>query len=132
MVYYIFLKSLRSLEEFRKNLHLKIPPKSPTNFQSLSKFKNSIFTRKEIFFNFQTNRPSGRASSPGPERPGRPSQPTRPSSPPSSFLPQRAGSATASSRAAAPWAPRRPSPTPWSDRNERAPSLTRLCAFTRT
>jgi hypothetical protein len=29
MAYYIFLKSLRSLEEFRKNLHVKIPPKSP-------------------------------------------------------------------------------------------------------
>jgi hypothetical protein len=26
---YIFLKSLRSLEEFRKNPHIKIPPKSP-------------------------------------------------------------------------------------------------------
>jgi hypothetical protein len=33
MAYYIFLKSWRSLEEFRKNPHLKIPPKSPsTNF----------------------------------------------------------------------------------------------------
>jgi hypothetical protein len=42
MAYYIFLKSLRSLEEFRKNPHAKIPPKSPsTNFQSLGKFKNS-------------------------------------------------------------------------------------------
>jgi hypothetical protein len=44
-----FLKSLRSLEEFRKNLHVKIPPKSPTNFQSLGKFKNPIFIRKRIF-----------------------------------------------------------------------------------
>jgi hypothetical protein len=35
---------LRSLEEFRKNPHVKIPPKSPyTNFQSLGKFKNPIF-----------------------------------------------------------------------------------------
>jgi hypothetical protein len=35
MACYIFLKSLRSLEEFRKNRHVKIPPKSPsTNFQS--------------------------------------------------------------------------------------------------
>jgi hypothetical protein len=40
MTYYIFLKSLRSLEEFRKNPHVKIPPKSPcANFQSLGKFK---------------------------------------------------------------------------------------------
>jgi hypothetical protein len=60
MAYYIFLKSLRSLEEFRKNPHLKIPPKSPsTNFQSLGEFKNSIFIGKEIFFNFRANRPSG-------------------------------------------------------------------------
>jgi hypothetical protein len=29
MACYIFLKSLRSLEEFRKNPHVKIPPKSP-------------------------------------------------------------------------------------------------------
>jgi hypothetical protein len=28
MAYYIFLKSLTSLEEFRKNPHVKIPPKS--------------------------------------------------------------------------------------------------------
>jgi hypothetical protein len=45
-----FLKSLKSLEEFRKNLHIKIPPKSPyTNFQSLGIFKNPIFIPKRIF-----------------------------------------------------------------------------------
>jgi hypothetical protein len=45
MAYYILLKSLRSLEEFRKNPHVKIPPKSPsTNFQGLDKFKNHIFS----------------------------------------------------------------------------------------
>jgi hypothetical protein len=50
MSYYIFLKSLWSLEEFRKNPHIKIPPKSPpTNFQSLGIFKNQIFIRKRIF-----------------------------------------------------------------------------------
>jgi hypothetical protein len=44
MTYYIFLKSLRSPEEFRKNTHVKISPKSPSaNFQSLGKFKNPIF-----------------------------------------------------------------------------------------
>jgi hypothetical protein len=49
--YYIFLKSLRSLEEFRKNPHVKIPPKSPsTNFQSLDKFKNPVLIQKFIFF----------------------------------------------------------------------------------
>jgi hypothetical protein len=43
MAYYIFPKSLRSLEEF-------IPPNSPsTNFQSLGNFKNLIFIRKEFF-----------------------------------------------------------------------------------
>jgi hypothetical protein len=42
MAYFIFLKYLRSLEEFRKkNPHVKIPPKFPcANFQSLGKFKN--------------------------------------------------------------------------------------------
>jgi hypothetical protein len=35
---------LRSLEEFRKNPHVKIPPKFPcANFQSLGKFKKSKF-----------------------------------------------------------------------------------------
>jgi hypothetical protein len=38
MAYYTFLNSLRSLEEFRKNSHAKIPSKSPcTNFQSWQK-----------------------------------------------------------------------------------------------
>jgi hypothetical protein len=51
MAYYIFLKSLRSLEEFRKNPHIKIPPKSPcANFQSLGKFKNPIFNSEILFF----------------------------------------------------------------------------------
>jgi hypothetical protein len=49
----IFLKSLRSLEEFRKNPHVKIPPKSPsTNFQSLGKFKNPIFNLEFFFIHF--------------------------------------------------------------------------------
>jgi hypothetical protein len=48
---YIFLKSLRSLDEFRKNLQVKIPHKSPSiNFQSLGKFKNPILFRKFLFF----------------------------------------------------------------------------------
>jgi hypothetical protein len=65
LTYYIFLKSLRSLEEFRKNPHVKIPPKSPSiNFQSLAKFKNPIFNSKILLLHF---------------RPGYPSRPTRPS-----------------------------------------------------
>jgi hypothetical protein len=57
MAYYIFLKSLRSLEEFRKDPHVKIPPKSPTNFQSLGKFKNPIFN-SEIHFSLFSARPT--------------------------------------------------------------------------
>jgi hypothetical protein len=86
MAYYIFLKSLRSLEEFRKNPHVKIPPKSPsTNFQSLGKFKNPIFNSEIIFLafgpaNLAARSASGPASPPaapfptGQNRPGRPIQ----------------------------------------------------------
>jgi hypothetical protein len=50
MAYFIFLTSMRSLQEFRKNPHIKIPPKSPcTNFQSFGEFKNPIFYSKKIF-----------------------------------------------------------------------------------
>jgi hypothetical protein len=60
MAYYIFLKSLRSLEEFRKNSHVKIPPKShSTNFQILAIIKNQIFFWKRIFLHFRPIRPSG-------------------------------------------------------------------------
>jgi hypothetical protein len=60
MAYYIFLKSLRSLEEFRKKIHVKIPPKSPsTNFQSLGKFKNPIFNSEIIFPYFRHGQPCG-------------------------------------------------------------------------
>jgi hypothetical protein len=51
MAYFIFLKYLDSLEDFRKNPHVKIPPKSiSTNFQSFVIFKNQIVIRKRIFF----------------------------------------------------------------------------------
>jgi hypothetical protein len=41
---------LRSLEEFRKNPCVKIPPKSHSaNFQNLGKFKNLIFILKGFF-----------------------------------------------------------------------------------
>jgi hypothetical protein len=53
MAYYIFLKSLRSLEEFRKNPHVKIPPKSSTNFPSLGKFKIQFLFEKIYFLRFQ-------------------------------------------------------------------------------
>jgi hypothetical protein len=64
MEYYIFLKSLRSLEEFRKNPHVKIPPKSPsTNFQSLGKFKNPIFNSEILFLAFGPADPAARSAS---------------------------------------------------------------------
>jgi hypothetical protein len=48
-----FLKSLTSLEEFRKNPHVKFPPKSPcANFQSLGIFKNPIFNSEILFLDF--------------------------------------------------------------------------------
>jgi hypothetical protein len=59
MSYCIFLKSLRILEEFRKNLCVKIPPKSPcANFQSIGKFKYLIFISKRISLQFWPSRPS--------------------------------------------------------------------------
>jgi hypothetical protein len=64
MAYYIFLKSLRSLEEFRKNPHVKIPHKSPsTNFQSLGKFKNPIFNSEILFLAFGPADPMARSAS---------------------------------------------------------------------
>jgi hypothetical protein len=81
MAYFIFLKYLRSLEEFRKNLHFKIPPKSPcANLQILGKFKNPIFNSKILFLRFRPGQPYGPLglwpsrprwplSSPGPKSP---------------------------------------------------------------
>jgi hypothetical protein len=87
MAYYVFLKSLRSLEEFRKNPHVKIPPKSPyTNFQSLDKFKNPIFNSEILSLDFgPTNLRPTRLVSPAsplaaPSPAGR-KRPTGPSSP---------------------------------------------------
>jgi hypothetical protein len=69
MTYYIFLKSLRRLEEFRKNPHVKIPPKSPsTNFQSFGKFKNPIFNSEILFLAFSPADPAARSAS-GPASP---------------------------------------------------------------
>jgi hypothetical protein len=112
MAYYIFLKSLRSLEEFRKNPYVKIPPKSPpTNFQSLAIIKNQIFIWKRIFFfTFGPERPSGQSARPA-SQPGHP--PRHP--------PPLAGRARAldPSRPARPW------------RNCQKPPLLRVCAARR-
>jgi hypothetical protein len=85
MAYYIFLKSLRSPEEFMKNPHIKIPPKSPpTNFQSLCIFKKFKIYSEIILLRFRPIRPS--LSHAGPLRPAghrararatRPEQPWR-------------------------------------------------------
>jgi hypothetical protein len=65
MAYFIFLKSLRSLEEFRKNPHVKMTPKSPsTNFQSLGQFKNLIFNSEIPFSLFSAQPPPLFFSSP--------------------------------------------------------------------
>jgi hypothetical protein len=81
MAYFIFLKYLDSLEDFRKNPHVKIPPKSPyANFQSLDIFKTSIFNQKRFFFNFRPNRPSGQPAHPA-FRPTRPKRLSSSSSP---------------------------------------------------
>jgi hypothetical protein len=54
-----FIKSLRILEEFRKNPCVKIPPKSPcANFQSLDKFKIPFFILKGISLQFRPSQPS--------------------------------------------------------------------------
>jgi hypothetical protein len=75
MAYYIFLKSLRSLEEFRKNPHVKIPPKSPsTIFQSLAIIKNQILFGKEFFLHIRPNWPSSQPA----HLASQPSQPHRP------------------------------------------------------
>jgi hypothetical protein len=80
MAYFIFLKYLRSLEEFSKNPHVKIPPKSPcANFQSLGIFKNQILFRKE--FSSQSPQPA--------QQPAGPSELSAQPRPTSSFLPDR-------------------------------------------
>jgi hypothetical protein len=87
MAYYIFLKPLRSLEEFRKNPYVKIPPKSPsTNFQSHGKFKNPILIQKFFFLasglaNLVARSASGPASPPAAPSPQVKTVPAGPSSP---------------------------------------------------
>jgi hypothetical protein len=91
MAYYIFLKSLRSLEEVRKNPHVKIPPKSPsTIFQSLAKFEKSDFNSEILLFSFPHFRPSRPAFLHRPWPAGRPSRPAHPGPPASQPLGPRA------------------------------------------
>jgi hypothetical protein len=77
MAYFIFLKYLNSLEDFRKNPHVKIPSKSPcTNFQSLPKIQISNKFEKFYYLNWAHLRFS--AQPPGPWPPGQ-LGPARPS-----------------------------------------------------
>jgi hypothetical protein len=92
MAYYIFIKSLRSLEEFRKNPDVKIPPKSPsTNFPRLGKFKIQFLFEKNSSSEFSPLGPTGLPTPPAlvclpaPDiqtNPAQTTQPTRPLSRP--------------------------------------------------
>jgi hypothetical protein len=129
MVYYIFLKSLRSLEELRKNPHVKIPPKSPcANFQSLGIFKNQFLFRKEfspslsahpafrpnllflLLANFPPLPPLGHGlpAVPAHHTAPRPAQPTALLLPPPAPTPSAHGAAAGRPRAASPVAPTLP------------------------
>jgi hypothetical protein len=88
MAYFIFLKYLDSPEDFQKNPHVKIPPKSaPTNFQSQDIFKNQIFISKRIFPSISPQSvqrpagPSGLSAQPRPTSFFFLSQPVAPPSP---------------------------------------------------
>jgi hypothetical protein len=102
MTYCIFLKSLRILEEFRKNPCVKIPPKSPcTNFQRLGKFKNSIFISK----NFSSVPPQLPRWPVRPFGPAGLTDPTRPSRSPVPYLQPKPAPTPSRSRATAPLPP---------------------------
>jgi hypothetical protein len=70
--YFIFLKSLKSQEEFRKNPPHQNSPKSHINFQSLGIFSKIQFLfRKEIIFSFgPADQPACLASSAPVAHPG--------------------------------------------------------------
>jgi hypothetical protein len=87
MAYFIFLKSLRSLEEFRKNPHAKIPPKSPsTNFPSLGKLKIQFLFEKNSSSEFSPLGPAGPRTGGAPLNRHLPHRKTPPAAPPSPSL----------------------------------------------
>jgi hypothetical protein len=117
MAYFIFLKYLRSLEEFRKNPHVKIPPKSPcTNFQSPGIFKKKFYS-KFFFPHFQPNRASSQLAHPD-FRPSSPHGPTSHLLPPPAPEPNAQGTAAGRPRAA-PWS----TPTPSTGRKKMTASI---------
>jgi hypothetical protein len=65
MAYYIFLKSLRSLEEFRKNHHVKFQLNLLLQIsKALLQSKINFLFGKEFFFTFGPERPSGQSPHP--------------------------------------------------------------------
>jgi hypothetical protein len=115
MPYFIFLKSLRSLEKFKKNPHIKIPPKSPfINFQSLGIFKNLIFILKRNSLQFWPNQPTGLFGLFGPR------------GPPPAFLPPPAEPVSSLSRSRVTTPP--PPGPPW-PRSSRCQSRTPLLLY---
>jgi hypothetical protein len=120
MACYIFLKSLRSLEEFRKNPHLKIPPKSPCRiFPSLAKFRKSLKFKNLFFLWIFSWDPARLAQLPhsGPLRlAGQAAQPTslahQPSDPPLSLTTGPHSPSSSSGRAGLRHTPTVPQPHP--------------------
>jgi hypothetical protein len=49
-IFHFFLKSLESLEDFKRNPHIQTPKSPCTNFQSFAEFKNSNKNSKRILF----------------------------------------------------------------------------------
>jgi hypothetical protein len=141
MAYYIFLKSLTGLEEFRKNPHVKILPKSPcANFQSLGIFKNQILFRKEFSTSLLAHsafRPSlfflpANFPSPPPLGLDLPAGPAHPHGPTGHHLPPPAP--TPGAHGAAPGRPRAAStvaPTPPPEEKKTAASIPIISPITR-
>jgi hypothetical protein len=108
MIYFIFLKYLRSLEEFGKILMSKFLLNLLVEIsKALVYSKIQFLFEKEFYSTFGPISPVARRPirSFWP-RAARQAEPTHQAMPPFPFLPHRAGSATTSSRtAAAPWTP---------------------------
>jgi hypothetical protein len=141
MAYYIFLKSLTSLEEFRKNPHVKIPPKSPcANFQSLGIFKNQILFRKKFSLSLSAHsafRPSlfflpADFPSPPPLGLGLPAGPAHPHGPTGHLLPPPAPTLGAHGAAEGqPHAASTVAPTPPLEEKKTAASIPIISPITR-
>jgi hypothetical protein len=132
MAYNIFLKSLRSLDEFRKNPHIKIPPKSPCiNFQSPNIFKIQFLFRDNCSFNFQPKWPNSHpAFLP---RAAKQDKPAHQAMPPFPFLPPSPEPAASPPPLTPPRHGLRAAPLPRHGATPTdAPSLTRPRAFTQS